>query len=136
VDDEASDGGAPPNERPGAIRTRKNEAFGVRLFTPAPTGFHPIAASPRELLRYGFSARPDPVLKPRLHKLWTKMLSRPMRIVEPQFAVMKGQGHGRRKAYGLPTGNGWCGSVAFASSVAAGPPNPPVPESVAFVMGQ
>jgi hypothetical protein len=110
----------PANKQPESVHRRENEILGVRLFAPASEGLNPIAASPRELLAYGYPAWPEPVPQPRLHKLWTKMMSRPMRIIEPQFAVMTKKDRGQRKDYGPPAGNGWCGSVAFAKSAGLG----------------
>jgi len=126
----------PANEQSKSDDRRENEILGIRLFSAAPEGFNPIEATPRELLAYGYPARPDPVLRPRLHKLWTKMMSRPMQIIEPHFAVITKEARGQRKDYGPPAGNGWCGSIAFASSASVGQPNAPAPEAVAFVMGQ
>jgi hypothetical protein len=128
--------GAPANERPESARRRENDTLGVRLFTAAPDGFIPLAASPRELLAYGYPPRPDPLHQPRLHALWTKMMSRPMRIIEPQFAVMAKKARGQKRDYGLPAGNGWCGSVALASSTSVAHPNAPVPDAVTYVVGQ
>jgi len=59
-----------------------------------------------------------------------------MRIIEPRFAVMTKKARGQRKDYGPPAGNGWCGSVALASSTSVGQPNAPGPDAVTYVMGQ
>jgi len=96
----------PEGERPEGVEKRIHEALGVRLFKPAPEGFDPVEASARELLVHGFPARPDAQLHPELHEQWERIMSRPMAIIEPQFAVMKDKGHGPGHAYGLPAGNG------------------------------
>jgi hypothetical protein len=107
------------------IQDQINDLIGVRLFKPAPEGFNAITASPRELMVYGYPARPDAKLHPRVHELWTRMMSRPMRVIEPQFAVMTDKAHGPRQ-YGLPAGTGWSGSNVFAAKG----------DAVAFVIGQ
>jgi hypothetical protein len=125
----------PANEQPDSERRRKYEALGVRLFALAPEGFDPITATPRELLAYGYPARPDALRHPRQHELWMRTMSRPIRLIEPELVATKKRSRGPRRDYGKPAG-GWCGSIAYASSVNAGQPNAPVPESVQFVMGQ
>jgi hypothetical protein len=101
----------------------------VRLFKPAPKGFNPLTARARELLVYGYPGRPNAKLQPQLHQLWTKMLSRPLRIITPKFGLMKDKGHGPRPTYSLPAGLGWCGSIAR-------PANGPKGDTVSFVSGQ
>jgi hypothetical protein len=87
-----------------------HRALGVRLFTPPPAGFDPIQATDRELLAHGYPARPDPQSLPGLHQHWTTVLSRPVSVITPQFAMMPGHA-GRRLRYAGTVGTGWAGSV-------------------------
>lgn len=116
----------PDGERPEAIQAQIRELLGVRPFKAAPEGFDPLKASSRALLAHGYPARPDAKRHPKLHEQWNRMLSRPIRLIEPQFAVMTDKARGSH-SYGLPiAGNGWCGSTAFAAKG----------DSVTFVSGQ
>jgi hypothetical protein len=105
----------PESERPEAAQKKIREVLGVRLFTSAPVDFDPIKASARELLVYGYPARPDEKRHPKLYEHWKQMMSRPVSIIEPQFTVMnKGRGALRYGPPGpprLPEGDGWAGSV-------------------------
>src|ERR1700733_2011520 len=103
---------AVPKKQTGSSMSKVNKGLGVRLFKRAPKGFDPIKARARELLAYGYPARPDVNLHPQLHKLWTEMISRPMQFIDPKFAVMADKGHGPRPTYALPAGLGWCGSIS------------------------
>jgi hypothetical protein len=102
-----------------------HEALGVRLFTPPPEGFDPLRASDRELLVHGYPARPDVQLSPDLHERWNQMMSRPMSLIEPQFAVTPDRRHGPWQRFAAPADN-WSGSVAYPG------PN----DQVTFVSGQ
>jgi hypothetical protein len=126
----------PPNKKPDSVQGRENETLGIRLFKPVPEGFSQVAANPRELQAYGYPPRPDPVLQPRLHKVWMKMTARPIRIIGPQFAAMPKNTRLQKRRYGPPAGNGWCGSVALASSTSVNHPISPGPDAVTSVMGQ
>jgi hypothetical protein len=64
------------------------EELGVRPCAPAPEGFDPIQASAGELRRYGYPARPDARLEPRRYQRWQKLVSRPISIIVPEFAVL------------------------------------------------
>ena len=55
-----------------------HDALGVRLFKKAPEGFDPLQAEDKELLVYGYPARPDKDKHPELHAMWTRMASRPL----------------------------------------------------------
>jgi hypothetical protein len=116
-------------KRPESIRGKANKILGVRLFKRAPAGFNPVTAKARELLVYGYPARPDVKRHPQLNELWEKMLSRPIRFIDPKFSVMKDKGHGPRPKYALPSGLGWCGSIARPASGPKG-------GTVSFVSGQ
>jgi hypothetical protein len=111
-------GNADPSARPSA---------GLRLFTPPPEGFDPLAASDRELLAHGYPARPDPQRQPGLHEHWTTMLSRPLTVIRPEFAPLPDRRHGgRRVRYADTVGTGWSGTSIF----------PPAGGAVTFVSGQ
>lgn len=118
-----------PKKQPRSVLGKVNRGLGVRLFKRAPKGFNPIKARARELLAYGYPARPDANLRPQLHKVWTEMVSRPIRLIDPKFAMMRDKGQGQRPTYALPSGLGWCGSIAR-------PANGPKGDSVSFVSGQ
>jgi len=86
-------------ELPGHER-RTHEELGIRLFEPAPPGFAPITASAEELLRYGYSPRPDSERHPKRYRQWRSVVSQITSVVLPQFAtvpvvsaVASGQGH-------------------------------------------
>lgn len=103
-----------------------HEALGVRLFRPAPQGFEPLRATDRELLVHGYPARPAKDVHPELHDRWLRMMSRPMNVIVPQFALRTDRWHGPRATIANDTSTNWSGSVAFA---AAG-------DSVTWVAGQ
>jgi hypothetical protein len=121
-----SDGEPADLEEVEVARERINEVLGIRRFTAAPEGFDPLAAGPRELLVHGYPARPDPQQDPDLHERWSRMLARQTKRVDPEFALLTDQSRGSRHVYGLPAGNGWGGSIAFAGKG----------NSVTFVSGQ
>jgi len=114
------------DQRPEAIQAQLRETVGIGRFKPVPDRFDPLKASPRALRAHGFPARPDAKLHPRLHEQWERILSQPIRLIDPQFAVMRDKGHGSHQAYGPPAGNGWGGSIAFA----------PKDDRITFVSGQ
>lgn len=109
-----------------AKKKQIHKELGVRLFKPAPEGFDPMDAGARELLVYGYPARPDARLHPELHEHWKHMMSQAISIIEPQFGVLAHKGDWSHLQYGLPAGNGWSGSVVFAASG----------DTVTFVSGQ
>jgi len=53
-----------------------HDALGVRLFQRPPEGFNPLEAEDRELLVFGYPARPDKDRHPELHETWKRMVSR------------------------------------------------------------
>jgi hypothetical protein len=59
----------------------------IITFEPPPPGFDPLTASGRLLHKYGYPHRPDPDKEPRLSKLWRETLSRPHRVIRPEFEV-------------------------------------------------
>jgi Peptidase A4 family len=107
---------------------------GVRLFAPSSKDFDPIKASDRELLVHGYPPRPDSSALPEVHVQWEEMMSRPMSLIQPQFAVLPEWLRARRetppptvRADVLPSsGDGWSGSAAL----------PKDGDAFWFVMGQ
>lgn len=102
-----------------------HDALGVRLFTPPPEGFNPLKASARELLVHGYPPPPDALRHPELHEHWKQMMSRPMSVIEPEFAVMRDRRSGSRAPSVIPAAPAppadpalpaWAGSVAFAGN--------------------
>ena len=103
-----------------------HEALGVRLFKRPPEGFDPLQADERELLVYGYPARPDEARHPELHETWKRMVSRPLTIIEPQFALRTDKQHGIRNTVANDTSTNWSGTVAFAGKG----------DSATYVIGQ
>jgi hypothetical protein len=92
-----------------------HEALGVRLFKHPPEGFDPLRADERELLVFGYPARPDKDRHPELHETWKRMVSRPLTIIEPQFALRTDKQHGIRNTVANDTSTNWSGAVSFAA---------------------
>ena len=103
-----------------------HDALGVRLFQRPPEGFDPLQADDRELLVYGYPARPDEDRHPELHETWKRMVSRPLTIIEPQFALRTDKQHGIRNTIANDTSTNWSGAVSFA----------PKGDSATYVIGQ
>ncbi len=97
-------------------------ALGVRPFEPPPAGFDPLRAATHDLLAYGYPDRPDPVGQTELYRWWVRMVSPPLRLIRPEFAVLP---EPVRSA--VPTNTDrWAGSVVVLSGG----------ESVRAVQGQ
>jgi hypothetical protein len=92
-----------------------HDALGVRLFKHPPEGFDPLQAEDKELLVYGYPARPDKEKHPELHATWHRMVSRPLTIIEPQFALRTDKQHGIRNTIANDTSTNWSGAVSFAA---------------------
>ena len=103
-----------------------HDALGVRLFKKAPEGFDPLQAEDKELLVYGYPARPDKDKHPELHAMWTRMASRPLTFIEPQFALRTDKQHGIRNTIANDTSTNWSGAVSFAAKG----------DSATYVIGQ
>jgi hypothetical protein len=116
----------PESDRPDDIEAQIRELLGVGLFRTPPDGFDPLTAKARELRAYGYPARPDAERQPRLHAQWERLLSQPIRMIEPRFAPIRDKAHGSRTTYGLPAGNGWGGAISWA----------PKDDTITFVSGQ
>jgi Peptidase A4 family len=116
----------PDIDRPDALQARVREMLGIRAFRRPPAAFEPMSAKARALRAYGYPARPNPKTQPRLHELWTQVVSQPIHLIEPEFAVMQDKARGAGTRYGPPAGNGWGGAIAFA----------PEDDTITFVSGQ
>jgi hypothetical protein len=103
-----------------------HDALGVRLFKHPPEGFDPLRADDKELLVYGYPARPDKERHPELHETWKRMVSRPLTIIEPQFALRTDKQHGVRNTVANDTSTNWSGAVSFAAKG----------DSATYVIGQ
>jgi hypothetical protein len=103
-----------------------HDALGVRLFKKPPEGFDPLHAEDRELLVYGYPARPDKDKHPELHETWQRMASRPLTFIEPQFALRTDKQHGVRNTIANDTSTNWSGAASFAAKG----------DSATYVIGQ
>jgi peptidase A4-like protein len=92
----------------------KYSELGVRPFTLPRAGFDPVQASDRELLIYGYPARPDATLAPRWHALWKRVFSRRLTVIQPQFAAMPDRYRTSARNYAPTGGDGWSGSILHA----------------------
>jgi hypothetical protein len=102
--------------------------IGVRLFSTPPAGFDPLTAEPRELLAYGFPARPDARTEPKLYAQWRRRASRRYTRIEPEFVRNTDKVHGPMRgpsatstgahasAVADATSTNWSGSAVFAAS--------------------
>jgi Peptidase A4 family len=97
------------------------EALGVRLFKQPPENFDPVKASDRELLVYGYPGRPDLQRHPELHEHWERMVSRPMSIIDPQFAVTPGRRLSRGRAVADLVGTDQVGGLLPMAGCIQGP---------------
>ena len=113
----------------GDIRAERLSAqeLGVGFFEPPPPGFDPISAASRELLTYGYPARPDAATHPAQRAQWERRVARSYTRIEPEFVRNVGKVHGpvRRQATtassptstsGNAISTNWSGSVVFASA--------------------
>ncbi|HEY2311472.1 MAG TPA: G1 family glutamic endopeptidase [Gaiellaceae bacterium] len=103
-----------------------HDALGVRLFKKPPENFDPLQAEDRELLVFGYPARPDKDKHPELHEMWTRMASRKLTMIEPQFALRTDKQHGIRNTIANDTSTNWSGAVSFAGKG----------DSATYVIGQ
>ena len=56
---------------------------------PPPAGFDPLAASDRDLLRYGLPRRPDAEREPELARIWERAFSSPLTYARASLAIDK-----------------------------------------------
>jgi hypothetical protein len=110
-------------------RINLEEGVKVRVFSPPVPGFDPLTATPAELLRHGFPARPDhPQQLERYNRVFNRMKNR-FRYLEPEFKVNKSRRrHPKFPAVG--TGNEihplWSGGVVF----------PPAGQAFRWIVGE
>jgi hypothetical protein len=99
----------------------------IRHFTAPPAGFDPLKAAPRELLIYGFPARPDPATSPQQYARWQAVFAKPLRRIEPTFVRRPDHVHGPRRpapdsareahaGVADETSGNWSGSVHYAAA--------------------
>ncbi len=91
----------------------------VHTFPLPPKGFNPLVASPQELERHGFPARPDPVAMPEAAAKWVRAFRRypQFQHVVPEFKALQ-QRHGpnqrtakHTEGHVNATSSNWSGSV-------------------------
>src|ERR1700682_941451 len=98
-------------------------------YEPPPRGFDPLTARAILLRKHGFPRRPRPEKERRLHELWQRAFSRPMKFIKAELAVA-------RRDRPRPTGpcdlrGKWAGAVVNPASLF-----PPEPGAANFVYGQ
>lgn len=98
--------------------------LGVTLPQEPPAGFDPLTAHHRDLVRYGYPARPDKDVLPSLHQRWEHEVTRSRTRVVPEFVVNRDKVHGparlppgvtQRSGAANATSTNWSGSVAFVA---------------------
>jgi hypothetical protein len=90
----------------------------IRTFEQPPKGFDPLKADDRLLAVHGFPRRPT---DPKPAARWEKILSRPIKLIEPRFREMS---HKRRRlpeissrgVHGIETTDIWSGAVVAVPS--------------------
>lgn len=100
-----------------------SEAEILRHFTaydPPPPGFDPLRASHHLLRKHGYPHRPDPHKEPRLYKLWSETLARPLKIIKAELQVDRSIVHRHplrtpQASYGLS--GQWAGAQVNTSSL-------------------
>jgi hypothetical protein len=106
----------------------------VRVFKRPPENFEPLDASDRELLVHGYPARPDLERHPELHEHWNRTVSRPVSIIDPQFAVSPNRRLSRGRAFAEFADTAPVGGVLPMAGCINGPTT--VGVTVTFVSGQ
>jgi len=92
----------------------------VRAVMPPPSGFDPLRASKAQLLAYGYPFCPDPKKWPAAALYWRRMLSRPLRHVNPELRPRpesKRSLQGRSGPGVAEEGGPWCGAVIGADAL-------------------
>jgi Peptidase A4 family len=99
--------------------------LGITLPDDPPAGFDPLTARNHELIRYGFPARPDKDVTPKMHERWQHEVTRTRTRVQPIFVVNPDKVHGpARRPVGVTgeaatdnaTSTNWSGSASFVSA--------------------
>lgn len=88
----------------------------IRTFAQPPEGFDPVHADDRSLLAYGYPSRPQDAA---MLERWERVLSRPIRLIQPTFRSMP---YKRRRlpkvtaggAHGTEITDIWSGAVVHA----------------------
>jgi hypothetical protein len=103
---------------------RKMGPIQVRTFPKPPSGFDPLTASPKDLLRFGIPRRPDQVAESHAAGKWVKAFRQYPQFnhVIPEFKELPHR-HGPNRRVGKNTqgtvngtSSNWSGSVLFASA--------------------
>lgn len=92
------------------------KTLGIRLFKPPPADFDPLEAGDRELLIYGYPARPNVDTYPELYEHWRQLMSRPMTSIEPQFGRIPDWLERRPRASVDTAGDGWSGAAVVPTA--------------------
>ena len=112
-------------------RIALEKEINVRTFPPPPRGFDPLTASPKELLKHGFPARPAHAKHLEQYKRLFGAMKDRFTFVEPKFRVNRNRRHGPASSRNFgnavnvqpATGTGneyspiWSGSLAFRRQV-------------------
>jgi hypothetical protein len=93
----------------------------VRTFRNPPDGFDPVTASDSQLLVHGYPARPS---HPAMLERWQRVLSQPIRMIQPSFAPREGRQTRLPELLapsqpGVETTNIWSGAVVHAPAADA-----------------
>jgi hypothetical protein len=90
----------------------------VRLPQQPPKGFNPLTASPKELRSFGMPPRPDKSRHPKQAANWERLMSKPMKLVQPTFRVIERKRVTRPAKFqqkspeaATVTSNNWSGAV-------------------------
>jgi Peptidase A4 family len=109
--------------------------LGVHVFKHPPVGFDPLKADARELLAYGYPARPDAKTHPELLAQWERRASKKYTRIDPVFVRNTEKVHGPLRgpsehdydrfsakrtevaaAAANATSTNWSGSAVFAAA--------------------
>src|SRR5271168_2279862 len=88
----------------------------IRTFRPPP-GFDPLSASPADLMKNGFPARPEDAHHLERYRQVLGQLKDKFHYVEPTFRVNPDRRHGPRNGRteaGTETSGNWSGGVVYA----------------------
>ena len=92
----------------------------ITTYDPPPPGFDPLTAPHHVLRKHGYPHRPNPDKEPRLHKLWSETLARPLKIIKAELEVDRSIVH--RQPLRMPPGSyglsgQWAGAQVNTSSL-------------------
>jgi hypothetical protein len=102
-----------------SVRARDLDAYYADLQPSGP--FDPVSASPADLARFGFPARPDSTEDPAGFGRWRRRFGRARHFVVPELrAVQRGRGGpasvSKGEAEGIGTSDNWAGNVLTAGA--------------------